>query len=411
MVETNWAGNHTYTGRVERPASVEQLQEVVAREPCVRPLGSRHSFTDVTDSDGVLVSLEGLPTSVEVDAESRTATVRGRALYGDVARALERQGWALGNLASLPHISVAGAVATGTHGSGDRNRSLAAAVSGLEVVGPDGAIRTLTRGDADLPGSVVALGALGVVTGLTLDLEPTYLVRQDVYTGLAWERVDADLDAITSDAYSVSLFTRWDDAGIYQAWRKSREDSAPDTFFGAARADRTMHMLDGGPSESVTRQQGEAGPWLDRLPHFRMEFTPSRGEELQSEYLVPRAAALRAIEGLRALRDRMAPVLQACELRTVAADDLWLSSSYGHDVVGIHFTWVRDVPAVYAVLPTLEDLLLPLGARPHWGKCFVATAADLEPLYPRFAEFRALRDRVDPDRVFGNAFLERVIGG
>ncbi len=409
-VETNWAGNHTYAGRVERPGGIEQLQELVAREPRVRPLGSRHSFTDVTDTDGVLVSLERLPTSVEVDDESRTATVRGRALYGDVARALERHGWALGNLASLPHISVAGAVATGTHGSGDRNGSLAAAVRGLEVVGPDGAIRTLARGDADLPGSVVALGALGVVTGLTLDLEPTYPVRQDVYTGLTWERLEADLDAITADAYSVSLFTRWDDAGIYQAWRKSREDAAPDTFFGARRADRTMHMLDGGPTESVTGQLGEAGPWLDRLPHFRMEFTPSRGEELQSEYLVPRAAARQAIEGLRALRDRMAPVLQACELRTVAADDLWLSSSYGHDVVGIHFTWVRDVPAVYGLLPALEDLLLPLGGRPHWGKCFVATAAELDPLYPRLGDFRALRDRVDPDRVFGNAFLDRVIG-
>jgi xylitol oxidase len=409
-VETNWAGNHTYTGRVERPGSIEQLQDAVAREPRVRPLGSRHSFTDLTDSDGVLVSLDGLPTSVEVDPESRTATVRGRALYGDVARALERHGWAVANLASLPHISVAGAVATGTHGSGDANGSLATAVCGLEVVGPDGTIRTLTSGDADLPGSVVALGALGVVSGLTLRLEPTFTVRQDVYTGLTWKRLATDLEAVTADAYSVSLFTRWDDAGIYQAWRKSREDAAPDTFFGAPRAEATVHMLEGGPTESVTRQQGEAGPWLDRLPHFRMEFTPSRGEELQSEYLVPRTAAREAIEGLRALGARMAPVLQTCELRTVAADDLWLSGSYGRDVLAVHFTWVRDVPAVHAVLPALEELLLPLGGRPHWGKCFVATAAVLEPLYPRMADFRALRDRVDPDRVFGNAFLERVIG-
>src|SRR6476661_2203553 len=218
MAETNWAGNHTYRGRIERVRSVEHLQEVVAAAPRVRALGSRHSFTDLTDitdaDDGVLVSLVDLPTTVEVDPGTRTARVTGHAAYGDVATQLQRAGWALGNLASLPHISVAGAVATGTHGSGDRNGSLATAVRGLEVVGPDGGLRTMTREDADLPGSVVALGALGVVTGLVLGLEPTFPVRQDVYTGVSWERLATDLDAITSDAYSVSLFTRWDDAGI-----------------------------------------------------------------------------------------------------------------------------------------------------------------------------------------------------
>ena len=413
-VETNWAGNHTYRARIERPRSVGELQEVVARERRVRALGSRHSFTDLTDitdtADGVLVSLVDLPTPGEVDERSRTARVTGRATYGDVATQLQAAGWALGNLASLPHISVAGAVATGTHGSGVENGSLATAVASLEIVGPDGEIRTTSRGDADFEGSVVALGALGVVSAVTLDVEPTYDVRQDVYTGLAWHALADELETITSSAYSVSLFTRWTDAGIEQVWRKSRVDEAPLDLHGALAASGPMHMLEGAPTESVTEQGGVFGPWLDRLPHFRMEFTPSRGQELQSEYLLPREHALTAIERLRALGERMAPVLQVCELRTVAADGHWLSSAYGHDVLGVHFTWLRDVERVYAVLPAIEEALLPLGARPHWGKCFVAGAADLAPLYPRFADFRALRDRVDPGRTFGNAFLDRVIG-
>ncbi|GAA2467108.1 D-arabinono-1,4-lactone oxidase [Terrabacter carboxydivorans] len=417
MAETNWAGNHTYRGRIERVRSVEHLQEVVAAAPRVRALGSRHSFTDLTDitdtDDGVLVSLVDLPTTVEVDEANRTARVAGRAAYGEVATRLHAAGWALGNLASLPHISVAGAIATGTHGSGVGNGSLATAVTSLDVIGADGAIRSVSRGDADFEGSVVALGALGVVTAVTLEVEPTYEVRQDVWTGLSWEALAADIDTVTSSAYSVSLFTRWADDGIEQVWLKSRPDEAaatPAVLHGASPATTTLHMLEGGATQSVTRQGGVPGPWLDRLPHFRREFTPSRGEELQSEYLLPREHALTAVERLRALRDRMSPVLQVSELRTVAADAHWLSSSYGHDVVAVHFTWLRDPEQVYAVLRAVEEALLPLGARPHWGKCFVAGVRELEPLYPRMGDFRELRDRVDPDRVFGNAFLNRVIG-
>jgi alditol oxidase len=420
QVETNWAGNHAYRGRIERVQSIDEVQEVVAAAPRVRALGSRHSFTDLTDTvdghgvGGVLLSLADLPTTVEVDAAARTARVTGRAAYGDVATRLQAEGWALGNLASLPHISVAGAVATGTHGSGVENGSLAAAVAALEIVGPDGRLRRVARGDADFEGSVVALGALGVVTAVTLDIEPTYDVRQDVFTGLGWEALADQVDLITSRAYSVSLFTRWTDAGIDQVWLKDRvgERSAepPRELFGAMAATATLHMLEGGAIEAVTQQGGVPGPWLDRLPHFRMEFTPSGGEELQSEYLLPRERTLEAVERLRALADVVAPVLMVTELRTVAADSHWLSSSFGRDVVGVHFTWVRDVERVYAVLPLIEDALLPLGARPHWGKCFVAVAEQLEGLYPRLGDFRELRRRVDPDDKFGNAFLDRVIG-
>ena len=190
-MQTNWAGNHVYrAARLEEPGSVAELQELVASHERVRALGSRHSFTDIADTDGVLVSLANLPDDVDISEPGRSVTVGGGVLYGHVAESLQQRGWAMANMASLPHISVAGAVATGTHGSGDRNGSLAAAVSAVEAVGPSGEIYRLQRGDADFAGSVVALGALGIVTALTLDIEPSFDVRQDVFTDLPWPVVE-----------------------------------------------------------------------------------------------------------------------------------------------------------------------------------------------------------------------------
>lgn len=412
--ERNWAGNYTYgASRIVRPATLEAVQQLVAQEPLVRALGSRHSFTALADSSGVLVSLTSLPTTVTVDDASATARVTGLATYGDVALALQARGWALANLASLPHISVAGSVSTGTHGSGDGLGALSTAVAGLSFVGADGQLREVVRGDADFGGSVVGLGALGVVVEVVLDVVPTYAVRQHVYTDLGWARLAEDFDAITSGGYSVSLFTHWDDDGVFQAWVKDRDDGngdGPHDFFGARPAATTLHMMRGGEVASVTPQLGVPGPWLTRLPHFRTGFTPSRGAELQSEYLVPRSRAIEAFDRMRRLAPAIAPLLQSSEIRTVAADDLWLSSAQGHGVVGIHLTWLRRPEQVYAVLPQIETALLPLGARPHWGKCFVSSADELAGLYPRMEDFRQLRRRVDPEAKFGNDFIDSVLG-
>lgn len=408
---TNWAGNHTYRAtQIVEPATVEEVQELVGRHDRVRALGSRHSFTDVADSDGVLLSTRALPDGVELDSERRCVEVSGGALYGAVAEQLHQQGWALANLASLPHISVAGAVSTGTHGSGDRNQSLSAAVRSVTTVGTDGELRTVARGDADFPGSVVSLGALGVMVGLTLEVEPTFTVRQDVYTQVPWHVVDDSFDDLTGSGYSVSMFTDWAGTALQQLWVKSRADVALRPVIAGERASRTHHMLRGGALEALTQQGGVVGPWHERLPHFRMEFVPSRGEELQSEYFVPRERAAAAFQAMRRLAPRFAGLLQVGEIRTVAADDLWLSGASGHDVVGLHFTWVRDPAAVYAVLPDIEAALLPLGARPHWGKCFVAGHDDLAAAFPRLGDFAELVRRVDPGGKFTNAFLGRVLG-
>jgi len=408
----NWARNYTYTARsLARPASIAEVQHLVAASRSVRALGSRHSFTDLADTGGTLVSLESLDVETVVDESSGTVTVPGGARYGDVATALQNAGWALHNLASLPHISVAGAVATGTHGSGDHNGTLATAVAALEIVTASGELLTLRRGDPDFDGAVVSLGALGIVTRVTLDIEPTFDVRQDLYDDLSWSALLDDFDAATSSAYSVSLFTDWLGDTVGTTWLKSRADAAapPEHLLGAARQPTGRHMLPGQPVTNVTQQGGVVGPWNDRLAHFKLGFTPSNGDELQSEYLVPRHNAVAALEAVRTLGPRVAPLLLITEVRTMRADSLWLSGAFETDAVGIHFTWKPLEAEVRALLPEIEALLLPLGARPHWGKVFTADGGALEALYPRLGEFRALAARLDPERKFGNAFLERTV--
>ena len=409
MDERNWAGNYAYKAPVVRPQSVDELQSLVATHERIRALGTRHSFTDIADTDGVLVSLEDLPLPLRIDEHRRTASVSGGTTFHTLSQQLDRQGWALSTLASLPHISVAGAIATGTHGSGKQVKSLASMVCSLEMVQADGELRRLERGDPDFDGSVVNLGALGVMTRVTLDLLPRFDMWQVVWLDLPWDAVTADFDTLVSSGYSVSLFTTWTGKTVPQLWVKGLADVQPPDLHPARAAGSTVHMIPGLSTRAVTEQLGIVGPWHERLPHFRPSFTPSSGAELQTEYLVPVAHAHEAIEGLRARAEQFTPILQVSEIRTVAADSLWLSGAFATDVIALHFTWQPDWEAVYALLPELERLLLPLGARPHWGKCFTATGPELAAAYPMLDRFRQLRDRSDPTRKFSNAFLDRVL--
>ena len=411
----NWAGNLTYrAARVHRPTSVAEVQDLVARSERVKALGSRHCFNDIADTPADLVVLDALDTPVEFDRLQDDGTgvvwVPGGTQYSGLVRELARHGRALHNLASLPHITVVGATATGTHGSGNRNGSLSTSVAGLEIVRSDGELVVLGPDDEDLPGAVVHLGALGVVTRIGLRFQPTFDVRNNVYVGLTWERLFADLDGVADAAYSVSVFTDWHE--ITSVWVKSRPsdlDVPPEEFFGARAATEPTHMLPDTPVENLTEQLGVPGEWHERLPHFRAEFTPSKGDELQSEYFVPRRHGRSACEALRSLAARIAPLLQVSEIRTVAADDLWLSPASGGDVLALHFTWVPDPARVTALLPEMEAALRPYAARPHWGKLFTTDAGELGRLYPRMPDFRTLVRRFDPRGAFRNDYLDRTV--
>jgi xylitol oxidase len=404
----NWAQHYEYrASTLHRPATLEQLQDVVAKAPKIRALGTRHSFNDLADS-AELVTLDAMPAAISIDPESETVSFSAGLRYGDLGQALQRAGWALRNLASLPHISVAGAVATGTHGSGDRNGTLSRAVSGLTIVTASGALRTISPADPEFDGAVVALGALGVVHRVTLDIEPTYQVRQDVYQGLTWVKLLDHFDAITARAYSVSIFTGWAGEDVGTVWLKSRMDAAkpPQNLFGAHPAHVSLHPLPDQPASSTTEQRGIPGAWIDRLPHFKLDFTPSNGDELQTEYIVPRHHAVDAIQAVRALSDRISPLLHISELRTMAADSLWLSGAYETDAVGIHFTWKKNPDAVLALLPAIEEALAPFEARPHWGKLFHSVRKEL---YPRLPDFVALAQDFDPEAKFRNEYLEQNV--
>ncbi|MER7048574.1 D-arabinono-1,4-lactone oxidase [Streptomyces jumonjinensis] len=406
----NWAGNVVFRAlRVHRPSSVGELRRLVGRSRRIRALGSGHSFSRVADSEHELVRLDGLPPLVEIDTACRTVTVGGGMRYAEVAVALHRAGYALANLASLPHISVAGSCGTGTHGSGDGHRCLAAAVRGLQLTGPDGDLLELSRESHPdvFPGSVVALGALGVVTRLTLDIEPAYEMAQFVRVDVPLDEIADRFGQVFGAAYSVSVFTDWHD-GAASVWLKHRTDRRRGDWAGGRAAGRPLNPVPGMSPDSSTEQLGIPGPWFERLPHFRPELTPGAGEELQSEYYLPRAAAPEAFAALRGIGSLLAPLLHIAEVRTVRADDLWLSPAHGRDSVTFHFTWVKDTAAVPPAIAAVERLLLPMGARPHWGKLTLASAPEIMARYERAPDFARLVRSYDPGGKFANALTDRL---
>lgn len=419
-VITNWAGNITYsTTNIHEPKNVDEARELIRRSAKIRALGTRHCFNTIADSDANLLSTRYLNEIGPIDTSSATITVGGGIRYGDLCKDLHQKGFAIHNLASLPHISVAGACATATHGSGVTNGNLATGVTAIEILTGTGELLTFSRekDPLEFAGAVVNLGALGVVTKVKLQLLPAFQMRQWVYLNLPMSQLASRFDEIMSSGYSVSLFTDWQTENINQVWIKSiaRDTdvaNATPTLYGASLADRDVHPIIEISAENCTPQMGVAGPWYERLPHFKMDFTPSSGEELQAEYLVPRNKAVDAIRAVAARhKEELKSLLFISEIRTIASDDLWLSTAYGRDSVAIHFTLKQDISGVAKFLPGLEETLRPFDPRPHWGKQFVMQPAALRSRYEHFNTFKNLVAKCDPEGKFRNEFIDRVFSG
>lgn len=414
---TNWAGNYTFhADHLLRPKTVEGVQAAVKSCSTLKALGARHSFNGISDNPENQIS--PYLDQMVLDKNARTVTVGAGVTYGELAPYIDGNGYALHNLASLPHISVAGACATGTHGSGNKNGSLSTAVSAMEIVTADGEVKTLSRQRAGerFHGAVVSLGGMGVVTKMTLDIQPTFQVSQVVYENLSMDVLEHHLDEIFGSAYSVSLFTDWQNHRIGQVWVKRRVESgssskfAPE-LFGAKLATQKLHPIPGHSAEPCTEQLGVPGPWYERLPHFKMAFTPSSGNEIQTEYFVPRDKGYEAILAVEQLKDRITPHLFVTELRTIAADELWMSMAYQRPSLAIHFTWKPEAEAVHALLPLIEKQLAPFDARPHWAKVFTIAPSRVQSLYPKMADFKRLMAEYDPSGKFRNQFLETNLFG
>ena len=408
---TNWAGNYTYKApKLHEPKSVDELQELVRNLKGQKALGSTHCFNNIADSPVNQISTKHLNEIVNIDKDNLQVTVQSGMKYGDLAPLLEREGMAIHNLASLPHISVAGACATATHGSGVTNGNLATAAVGLEIIRPNGDVVQLNKGDQEFYGSVVNLGALGIVSKLTLAVEPSFQMDQYVFQDLPLSSIVEDFDAIMSFGYSVSLFTDWQDELVSQVWVKRKLDESTSTlpidFYGAKAATKDLHPITALSAEPCTPQLGVPGPWYERLPHFKMGFTPSSGDELQAEYFVSRENALDALLALEKKKDLIFPELMISEIRTIAKDDLWLSTAYGRDSVAIHFTLKPNWPGVSKLLPVIENELAPYDARPHWGKLFTIAPDILKSRYPKMQDFINLVREADPDGKFKNEYLD-----
>jgi xylitol oxidase len=410
--ERNWSGNYQYGATtVHHPTSRDELRRLVAAAPSVHALGSRHSFTAIADATE-LIALDSIGDQLTIDREAKTVTVPAATTYAELADTLNSASLALANMASLPHISVGGAIATATHGSGERLGNLATSVTGLELVTSSGDVVAFQRGDRDFDGLVVSLGALGVVTRVTLAVEPYYAASQIVYEAMEWDRLFEHFDEIEAAGHSVSVFHRLGER-TEQVWvkRLAPAEDGPSELFGARAATAQRHPLAGEDPINATPQLGDVGPWSERLPHFRSGFTPSSGEEIQSEAFVARGDGAAAVQTLRELADNIRPLLLVCELRAIAADSLWLSPEYGRDTIALHFTWRRDQRAVEQAVARVESALRPFGARSHWGKVTSLRAADLPPLYGRLDDFRRLRDELDPRGAFVNDWLRTHVLG
>ena len=411
---TNWAGNLTYsTQNVHYPTSIEKVQEIVRNASKLRGLGSRHSFNTIADSKQNLISLKGMNKILSLDSSAGTITVEAGVRYGDVCEYLHENGYALHNLASLPHISIAGACATATHGSGVKNGGLAVAVRAMELVKADGTVISLSRdNDKEIfDGAVVGLGGLGIVAKITLDLIPTFRMQQVVYRNLPMDVLETNFDAIMSGGYSVSLFTDWQNENVNQVWIKSLAD-APQTvsgqdYFGATLAHKHLHPVETLSAESCTEQMGLEGSWYERLPHFKMGFTPSSGEELQAEYFVPMEYGYKAMVAIEKMNRKISPHLFISEIRTIDQDNLWMSPFYKKPCVAIHFTFKPEWDAVQKLLPMVEEGLAPYHVRPHWGKLFSLPPQVLQSRIEKLPDFKELLMEFDADGKFRNEVLSR----
>lgn len=412
------------------PTDVDALAAVLARAARhgrrVKAIGAGHSFPPIAATDGVQVSLDRMAGLVDADPATCLVTLHAGTRLRDVPALLAPYRLAMTNLGDIDSQSVAGAIATGTHGTGARFGGLATQVVGLTLVLADGSVVTCSATERPelFAAARIGLGALGVVASVTLRCEPAFLLHADERP-VRWAEMLATFDALTAttDHVEVYWFPHTDgtlckrntrlpaDAGRapLPAWRSWLDDEfLSNTVFSAVCGLGRAVPAVIAPLAAVSARALGARAYTD-VSH-RVLTSPRRVRFREMEYAVPRAALSDALRAVRAVIERRGwRVSFPIEVRVAAADDVWMSTAYGRDTayVAVH-QYVRTPYAAY--FRGVEEVLLGFDGRPHWGKLHTLDAAALAARHPRFADFTAVRDAVDPERRFANPHLDRVLG-
>jgi xylitol oxidase len=408
----NWAGNLTFSAKefIEID-NISKLQQVVSNSQGVKVLATGHSFNAIGDTKYTLISLKNLSNGIEIDSQNAQALIPAGMSYADAARYLESNGWAFSNMASLGEVTIAGAISTGTHGSGSNNGVLSTSVVGLEIVLGSGELITIDESNSEeFAGFVISLGSLGVFTKIKMKIVPSFSVKQFVYENIGIQAVAENFDTVFNSAYSVSYFSNWAKNSTGQIWMKFLDDSSSDNlsdnWLGANQAKAKQHPVKINNPDPCTDQLGISGKWLYRLPHFKLDSSPASGDEVQTEYLVDRKYVNEYIQDLRTIGDEIAPRVYATEIRTIKSDELWLSGAYQRETVGFHFTWKKSDTLV-DFLPRIEEILGKHDGRPHWAKLFSVKSDELSARYPKYSNFEALLKKYDPKKKFRNKFIDQ----
>lgn len=425
----NWAGNVSATpARTVTPASVGELQEAVRRAAGqglrVKAVGTGHSFTAAAATDGVLVRPQALAGIRSIDRAAGTVTVAAGTVLKDLNTALAREGLSLTNMGDIMEQTVSGATSTGTHGTGRDSASIAAQIRGLELVTADGQLLTCSEKERPevFAAARLGIGALGIVTSLTFAVEPLFFLtaREEP---MGFDRVTAEFDQHVAENEHFEFYW-FPHTGNCNTKRNNRSQG-PAAPPGPVSAWIEDELLSNGvfqAANSLGRAVPATIPAIARVASralsartytdipYKVFTTPRRVRFVEMEYALPREQLVEALRELRAMVERSGlRVSFPVEVRTAPADDITLSTASGRETAYIAVHMYRGTP-YQAYFTAAERIFTAHGGRPHWGKVHTRDAEYLAGVYPRFAEFTALRDRLDPDRVFGNDYLRRILG-
>ncbi|MEV5878882.1 D-arabinono-1,4-lactone oxidase [Streptomyces sp. NPDC052101] len=425
----NWGGNvSARPARQVAPASVEELAEAVRRAAedglKVKAVGTGHSFTSIAATDGVLIRPQLLTGIRRIDRESMTVTVEAGTPLKRLNAALAREGLSLANMGDIMEQTVSGATSTGTHGTGRESGSIAAQIKGLELVTADGSVLTCSEKENPevFAAARIGLGALGIVTAITFAVEPLFLLNAREEP-MPFDRVLAEFDQLWAENEHFEFY--WFPHTGNTNTKRNNRSAGPEQPVGQLAGWFEDEFLSNGVfqvAQWVGRAAPAAVPAIARISSkalsartytdipYKVFTSPRRVRFVEMEYAVPRAALTQTLRELKAMVERSGlRVSFPVEVRTAPADDITLSTASGRDSAYIAVHMFRGTP-YQAYFTAAERIFTAHEGRPHWGKVHTWDAEYFARVYPRFGEFTALRDRLDPERLFQNDYLRRVLG-